>query len=215
MRSRLSSVTVRPRWVLACGVVTLVACALVVVATVVETLVARPDSFVFRPPVTHPQFVHSVVLPITWVLAAFGFWVGLLGLWLRDRRAYGTLRHLLAFASVLGVGLVAVASLGFAVTHLNELVGDVAEPTGMVSALLAVVGGALALVGLCLYGLVLARRGPARRVGVALVGGLPLTAVALSASAFATLLLAVAFGTLGSALVDDPTPAPSPSTEPH
>jgi hypothetical protein len=210
MRSRLPSVTVRSRWVLACGVATLVACVLLTAGTILEALVSRPDSFVFRPPATHPQFVHSVVLPITWLLSAFGFWVGLVGLWLRDRKAYGSLRHLLAFGSVAGVGLVVLSYLGFAVNHLNELAGNLTEPAGVVSALTFFVGGAVALVGLCLYGIVLVRRGPAKRVGATLVGGLLLTTVVLSASAFATLLLALAFGVLGYVLVRDPAPAPSP-----
>lgn len=212
-RLRLPSVRVRSWWVLACGVATLVACVLLTTGTVLEALVAHPDSFVFRPPVTHPQFVHSVVLPLVWVLAALGFWVGLVGLWLRDRKAYGSLRHLLAFGSVAGVGLVVLAYLGFAVNHLNELAGNVTEPADVVSALIFVVGGAVALVGLCLYGIVLARRGPAKRVGAALVGGFLLTAIALSASEFATLLLALTFGALGSALVRDPTPVPSTHDE--
>jgi hypothetical protein len=204
MRRLLPSVTVGPRPIRVCGVATVVACVLLVVGTVVETLTPTPDSFVFSPPVTHPQFVHSVVLPVVWLLAAVGLWLGLLALWVRDWRAYDTVRTVLAFASVLGGALVVLAYLGFAVGQLNELAGNVTRSTGLLSSLLWLAGAAFGVVGVCLYSITLAARGPRNRVGGALLGSVLLTAVGLSASTVGVVPLSVGFGVLGYSLVRRP-----------
>jgi hypothetical protein len=209
MRRLLPSVTVGPRLIRACGVATVVACVLLVVGTVVEALTPTPDSFVFSPPATHPQFVHSVVLPLLWLLASVGLWLGLLALWVRDWRAYGTVRTVLAFGSVLGAALVALAYLGFAVGQLNELAGNVTRSTSLMSSLLWLAGAAFGLVGVCLYGIVLTVRGPRNRVGGALLGSLLLTAVGLSASTGGVVPLSLGFGVLGYSLVRHPEPVPS------
>lgn len=206
MASRFWSVRRQALVIRACGVTALVACLLFVVGTAVQMLVPVPDSFVFDPAVTHPQFVHSVILPILWVLSVTGFWVGLCGLWLRDRRAYDSLRHVLAIGSGVGLGLVALAYLGFAAGHLNDLAGNGDELTGLVNVLVFLAGVALAAACLVLYGVVLAIRGPTKRVGVALVSGFLVAVVALSAWDGGSALLVVGFGVLGYTLAREPAP---------
>lgn len=186
--------------------------------------VPQTDAYVFDPATLSPLWTERTLMPLVGLLAGAMVLAGLAGLVVRDRPVAGRLRRWSGYAVVVGLGLVEVTLVLFALVD-----GAAGGAGGLTGAVLVVVAALAGLAGLVVLvpALVALGVGYARTdrptVGYALVGGTALAVLAAAvtwvrdpATGFGSLPVVVPFVTgfvaAGAELWSRAAPLPEPGT---
>ncbi|MFB6105536.1 MAG: hypothetical protein ABEJ70_01055 [Halobacteriaceae archaeon] len=191
------------------------------VGAVGDAVVPVPDSYLFDPPITSPQFVRDTVLPLLTVAGVASHLGGAVAWRARDRSRYGRLWAAGWWLAAAGLAFATLGLLGF----LLNGGGQRGLVVPLLSALSLLVGTALAGVGMLVLGAATVRRPAtdrARAVGAAFVVA-PVVGVVLLpvdvegvVGELTMLPYAAAWAALGYALWTAPAPeadAPEPDPE--